>query len=290
MGKTGKKSTGFWAAARQMLERYYIHDVARMTAALTYYLLFAVFPLLIFISMVLGALALDVEGIVRMLETLVPPAVVSVIRSYLEYVSGNTSRQLMWFCLVFSIWFPMRATGCLMQSMRRAYGFDEPENILKAQVSTLLFSVGLIVTIVVSALLSVAGRRVLNFVSQLVALPDGFTAAWGYLRFALMALLAALMLSALHMLALGRRMTLRQILPGVGMSVVSWLLVSLAFSYYVEHFAHYTELYGSIATIVVSLLWLYMSGAVLILGGELNGTLLHMYPKHFSWTWNGKGT
>ena len=51
--------------------------------------------------------------------------------------------------------------------------------------------------------------------------------------------------------------------------------LSLAFSYYVENLAHYTQLYGSIATIVVVLLWLYMSGTVLILGGELNAVVLH---------------
>lgn len=290
MDKKEAKRSGFWGVLRRMLERYYIHDVARSAAALTYYLLFAVFPLLIFISMVLGVLALDVEETVGLLDNIIPPEVASVIRSYLEYVNGNTSRQLMWFSLIFSIWFPMRATGCLMQSLRRAYGFDEPDNILKGQASTLFFAVGLIVTIVLSALLTVAGRRVLTFVSQLVALPAGFAAAWGYMRFALMALLVALMLSALHMLALGQRMTWRQIMPGVGMSVLAWVLVSLAFSYYVEHFAHYTELYGSIATIVVSLLWLYMSAVVLILGGELNGTLLSTYPAHFAWTWSKKGS
>lgn len=84
------------------------------------------------------------------------------------------------------------------------------------------------------------------------------------------ALLMFVLVTVLYMLALGRRCPLREVAPGVAVSLTAWMLLSLAFSYYVENLAHYTQLYGSIATIVVVLLWLYMSGTVLILGGELN--------------------
>ena len=108
--------------AADMVLRYYTHDVARDSAALTYYLLFAIFPLLIFISTLLGLLELDVAYITSVLEPLLPADVVDVVRSYLEYVSANQSRQLLWFSLIFSIWFPMRASGCLMHSLRKAFG------------------------------------------------------------------------------------------------------------------------------------------------------------------------
>ena len=106
--------------AADMVLRYYTHDVARDSAALTYYLLFAIFPLLIFISTLLGLLELDVAYITSVLEPLLPADVVDVVRSYLEYVSANQSRQLLWFSLIFSIWFPMRASGCLMHSIPTA--------------------------------------------------------------------------------------------------------------------------------------------------------------------------
>ena len=274
MEKGRKRPLGaFGRVAGRMVIRYYDHDVARDSAALTYYLLFAIFPLLIVLSMLLGALALDVEETVKFLSAIVPPQVLGIVRSYLDYVSGNTSRQLLWFCVVFSIWFPMRATSCLMHSVRKAYGCEPPKSIWHTQLRTLAFAILLIVTIALTALLSVAGRRVVQFVSRLVTLPEGLLSGWNYLRFAVMALIMAAMLAALHMLAVGRRMPLHQVLPGIGGSLAAWMLLSAAFSYYVENFAHYTELYGSIATIVVALLWLYMSAQVQIMGAELNGTL-----------------
>ena len=267
--------TGFGRLAGDMIRRYYVHDVARDSAALTYYLLFAIFPLLIFVSTLLGVLELDIASITAVLAPILPSDVVDIIRTYLEYVAANQSRQLLWFSLVFSIWFPMRSTGCLMHSLRKAFGRSAPENILLGQLRTLLFTIWMIFVIGLTLALVVVGRRALYFLSGFLPLSETFISVWGYLRFIILGLVMAISLGILYQLALGQRRPLREVLPGVGSSLAAWLLLSMAFSYYVENMARYAQLYGSIATIVVVLLWLYMSGQVLILGAELSTSLIH---------------
>ena len=267
--------TGFGRLAGDMIRRYYVHDVARDSAALTYYLLFAIFPLLIFVSTLLGVLELDLASITAVLAPILPSDVVDIIRTYLEYVAANQSRQLLWFSLVFSIWFPMRSTGCLMHSLRKAFGRSAPENILLGQLRTLLFTIWMIFVIGLTLALVVVGRRALYFLSGFLPLSETFISVWGYLRFIILGLVMAISLGILYQLALGQRRPLREVLPGVGSSLAAWLLLSMAFSYYVENVARYAQLYGSIATIVVVLLWLYMSGQVLILGAELSASLIH---------------
>lgn len=267
--------TGFGRLAGDMIRRYYVHDVARDSAALTYYLLFAIFPLLIFVSTLLGVLELDIASITAVLAPILPSDVVDIIRTYLEYVAANQSRQLLWFSLVFSIWFPMRSTGCLMHSLRKAFGRSAPENILLGQLHTLLFTIWMIFVIGLTLALVVVGRRALYFLSGFLPLSETFISVWGYLRFIILGLVMAISLGILYQLALGQRRPLREVLPGVGSSLAAWLLLSMAFSYYVENMARYAQLYGSIATIVVVLLWLYMSGQVLILGAELSAALIH---------------
>ena len=267
--------TGFGRLAGDMIRRYYVHDVARDSAALTYYLLFAIFPLLIFVSTLLGVLELDIASITAVLAPILPSYVVNIIRTYLEYVAANQSRQLLWFSLVFSIWFPMRSTGCLMHSLRKAFGRSAPENILLGQLRTLLFTIWMIFVIGLTLALVVVGRRALYFLSGFLPLSETFISVWGYLRFIILGLVMAISLGILYQLALGQRRPLREVLPGVGSSLAAWLLLSMAFSYYVENMARYAQLYGSIATIVVVLLWLYMSGQVLILGAELSASLIH---------------
>ena len=267
--------TGFGRLAGDMIRRYYVHDVARDSAALTYYLLFAIFPLLIFVSTLLGVLELDIASITAVLAPILPSDVVDIIRTYLEYVAANQSRQLLWFSLVFSIWFPMRSTGCLMHSLRKAFGRSAPENILLGQLRTLLFTIWMIFVIGLTLALVVVGRRALYFLSGFLPLSETFISVWGYLRFIILGLVMAISLGILYQLALGQRRPLREVLPGVGSSLAAWLLLSMAFSYYVENMARSAQLYGSIATIVVVLLWLYMSGQVLILGAELSASLIH---------------
>ena len=265
--------TGFGRLAADMVQRYYAHDVARDSAALTYYLLFAIFPLLIFISTLLGLLELDIAYITSVLEPLFPADVLNVVRSYLEYVSANPSRQLLWFSLVFSIWFPMRASGCLMHSLRKAFGRSAPESLWRSQLRILLFTVWLIVVIAVTLCLVVVGRTVLEFVGRFVSVTEAFITAWSSLRFVVLALVMVVTLVLLYMLSQGQRRPLREVLPGVASSLAAWMVLSMAFSYYVEHVGQYSVLYGSIATVIVVLLWLYMSGQVLILGAEFSAAL-----------------
>jgi len=180
----------------------------------------------------------------------------------------------MWFSLVFSIWFPMRAASCLMHSVRKAMGRGRPKNAVIGTLRNLIITVWLIVVIVVSLVLTTVGRRALAFVSGLVTLPAGFVNLWSSLRFVLLGVAVFSLLVPLYMLAQGERRPLREIVPGVAASLAVWMLLSFAFSYYVEHLARYTQLYGAIAAIVVVLLWLYMSGTIMIMGAEFNGAIL----------------
>lgn len=256
------------------MDRYYAHDVARDSAALTYYLLFAIFPLLVFFSTLVGLMHLDIEGLLDSMSRILPEQVLGIVGSYLEYVSTSPSRQLLVFSLIFSIWFPMRSTSCLMHSVRKAYGMLQPPSLVGGTLRNLAFTLWLIVTIAASIVLTTVGRRALKFVSGLVRISAGFIDLWGTLRFVALGVIMLLVLVPLNMLARGNRCPLREVVPGVLLSMVAWLALSAAFSYYVENVAHYSELYGSIATIVVVLLWLYMTGQVLIMGAEYNGARL----------------
>lgn len=272
--KDWKPKTAVGQVLVQLTRRYYLHGVARDSAALTYYLLFAVFPLLILVSSLLGILELDVEEITRFLLRFVPLDVVNTVEAYLNYVSENSSRQLLWFSLVFSLWFPMRATASLLYSMRKAFGRPQPTNVLFAWLRTLFFTGWLLLSLTLSLTAITVGRRLLTFAGRFVVLPDWLTELWEPLRFVLLGVVMWILISLLYRLAMERKGRWREIAPGVAMSLCAWMFLSLAFSYYVERFAHYTELYGSIAAIVVALLWIYMGANVLILGAELSGVLL----------------
>ena len=259
---------------KNIVQRYFRHDVGRSSAALTYYLIFAAFPLIVFFSTLLGLLDLNFEAVLKTLEQILPDEVEQIIRSYFNYVQENQSGKLMAFSLVFSIWFPMRASSCLMRSVQRAFGPQYQKSGFRVQLRTLLFTVWLVGTLSASAVLLMVGRRALRWVNRYIRLPLGLADLWNPLRFVILAFLLFMTLAVLYMVALGERRPLRDVSAGIVVSLAAWMGLSALFSYYVEHIATYSQLYGSIATVVVTLLWLYMSGTVIIMGAELNAVLV----------------
>ena len=109
-----------------MIQRYLRHNVGIQSAALAFYLLFTLFPLMIFVSALLGLLDLNVAGILEALREILPLEILEFIGVYLTYVGENPSPQLLLFGLFFSLYFPMRATNALMRSVRTAYHLGPP--------------------------------------------------------------------------------------------------------------------------------------------------------------------
>ncbi len=230
-----------------MVRRYFDHHVGRDSAALTYYLLFALFPLLIFLSNLVGIMSVDISGFLHEIRAFIPQEALDIIEQYLIYVGRDSSPRLLWFSLIFSIYFPYRAASSLLGSVRRAYGEHRPTQFLRYQVKLLIYTLSLILMIVLSIGLSVVGGRVLNYVSShlsaYITLSDGFIRLWSSLRFV-------------------------------------WLVLSFLFSYYVENIARYSVIYGTLGAVIVLLLWLYLASVMLIMGAEFNSVLMVLRKQH----------
>lgn len=231
----------FFRGTALFVRRYFDHRVARDSAALTYYLLFAMFPLLIFLSNLVGFFAVDIEGFLRQLGTIIPAEVLDLLIQYLRYVSRVSSRTLMTFSLIFSIWFPMRAANALLLSVRKAYGMGRPTQFLRHQAKVFLYTICLILTILLSLVLVTVGRSVLNLCADYfhfsAILTDGFIELWSTLRFVFLGCIVFLALAVLYGLAQETR-SVHYVWPGVLFSLTAWMVLSLLFSLYVENAAN----------------------------------------------------
>lgn len=269
----------FLKGAYLMVRRYFDHHVGRDSAALTYYLLFALFPLMIFLSNLVGMMSFDISQFLKGLHTIMPQEALDIIEQYLTYVSRDSSRQLLWFSLVFSIYFPYRAASALMGSVRRAYGEKAPTNFLRYQIKLLLYTLSLILIIIISIALTVVGERVLSLVSDYIGnyitipLSDRTIHLWSILRFALLGGIVFFPIALMYGLAQESR-KMNRIWPGVIFSMAMWLALSYLFSYYVENIARYSVIYGTLGAVIVLLLWLYLASMMLIMGAEFNSVLM----------------
>lgn len=264
---------------RLLVSNFFEHDVGKNAAALAYYLLFALFPILIFLSNVLGLLRLDITSVIQVLQRILPEDIIGLVESYLEHISHTSSQTLLWFALIFSIWFPMRAAKGLMDDVRLAYHLEKPENPITYTIRQLAYTIVLLLVIGLTLLFSTLGKQVLGYINYLI--PESamhisvyFIEIWQYLRFIPMALLMYAALGTLYAASLDKRQSIKDILPGIAVAMTSWMIVSVGFSFYVENFANYSVIYGTLGAVIVLLMWLYMTAVILILGAELNAAML----------------
>ncbi len=266
-------------ALQLLVQNFFEHNVGKSAAALAYDLLFALFPLLIFVSNLLGLLDLDTNATGQYLMRFLPRDIVELIQTYLEYVSHTSSQVLLWFALVFSICFPMRASKGLMDDVRLAYRLGKPLHPISYTIRQLVYTLVLLLAITLTLLLSTFGKQVLSYINgflpeNVVKLSDYFIGLWQYLRFVPAGILMFAALGTLYAAALDNRQPMKAIMPGIFVALFSWMVVSVGFSFYVENFSNYSIIYGALGAVIMLLMWLYMTAMILILGAELNAALM----------------
>lgn len=278
LGAKGAKRNRTRKVLGLLARNFYAHEVGKNAAALAYYLLFALFPLLIFASNLFGLIDFDVETVTQALQRFLPNDIVGLAETYLDHVSNTSSQVLLWFSLVFLIWFPMRAIKGLMDDVRLAYHLGKPQNPVYYTIRQFIYTVLFLIVLALTLLLSTLGRHVVSSIKELllkdsVQIPDYLLGVWQYVRFLPVAVLMFVVLGSLYAVSLDERPAIKTILPGIFAALVSWLAVSVAFSIYAENFANYSVIYGTLGAVIVLMMWLYMTAIILILGAEFNAAL-----------------
>lgn len=244
------------------------------SAALAFYLLFAAFPFLIFISALIGLLHLDVAAMLHVAGEFLPQEILDLMEMYLCYVGESSSLRLLAFGLVFSVYFPMRAANALVCSVRTAYHLGQPRATMHHWIKLLFYTLLLITAIALTLTLLSVSDWLLAYGVAHFRLPTVVARLWTALRFPLVAVVGYFALVLLYALAQDAPCPWRNIWPGALAALTVWLAVSWGYNLYVEHVAHYSVLYGSIGAVMVLLIWLNITAVILIMGAEWNGVLL----------------
>ena len=265
----------FFYLVKRMIYRYFSDGIPQAAAELSYFLLFSMFPLLMFVNSILAQLDITLEGITPVLEML-PKSLQRLITGYLAQLSGTPSFSPMLIGIGLTLYFLSRAVRSMMRTVNDIYHVEVTRGMVKDVLISLGITAGFLISVVCSFVLVVAGRTLLRLLPQAFPIPQaaldvthdaGF---WGMIAF----IFAFLML--FNRIVPNLHLKFREVWPGALFSLVAWILVSWAFSFYVDNMARYSVLYGSLGTIIVLMLWLYIVSMLLLMGPQLNHTLVVM--------------
>ena len=271
-----KKRKGWQKVILLTIQGYFDNKVVRNAAAMTYYLLFAMFPFFIFVTSLLGLLHLPTLTLDGQITRFLPEDVVAFLNLAIEHITKSSNNALLTFGLVFSVWFPLRAVSNLMEAINDIYGEEKSGS---HSIRTAILTALTIVLTPAMLLLLLLGERVLGFVGEYIPISAEFITGWSRMRFVPMAAALLFMLSAVYFFSPSKIQKVRYILPGAILSMGVWMLFSLIFSYYVDHMGRYSIIYGSIGVIIALLVWMDWSMIAMLMGAVFNVALKITYDK-----------
>ncbi len=272
----GRRS--WWQVLRRAVKEYRADDLSDWAAALTYYAILSLFPALL---VLVSGLRLFGQSTVRTvtdnLGAVAPGAVRSILTGAVDNIekgASSTAGVLVVVSVLGALWSASGYVAAFMRASNAIYDVPEGRPIWKK------LPVRLGVTIVTGVLVSASvlavvftGRLAEQF-GRLIGLGHQAVLVWNIVKWPVLALLISLVFAILYWAAPNARQGgFRWVSPGGLLAVVIWLVGSGGFALYVAHFSSYNKTYGSIAAIIIFLVWLYLTNTAVLLGAELNAEL-----------------
>ncbi|MGZ5436153.1 MAG: YihY/virulence factor BrkB family protein [Pyrinomonadaceae bacterium] len=252
-------------------------DVFGDAAKLAYYFLLALFPLLIFltsaIGMIVGGTSMR-HTLFQYLARVMPSSASQLIDSTMLEVTNSSSAGKLSFGLLLALWLASNGMGAITEALNTAYDVEETRAWWKRQLAAVLLTVGLSVLIIAALALVIGGGRLADYLAAVFGFGSAFTWVWKILQWplALASILSAFALIYYFAPDL-RDHDWKWITPGSVIGVALWLLASFGLKSYLHFFNTYSATYGSLGAVIILMLWLYLTGLAVLIGGEVNAEI-----------------
>lgn len=282
------KKNRFFGFVIDLIQRYDQDGVSRSAAGVAYHLFFTLFPMLLLGNSLLSMFNIDLHQLVDRWQMVIPVDFLNIATEYLDYLDSLHSDSMLWTGFLLTLLGLASCLNCLLHAVGRAYRLENVKRPIYA--IAVIFSFFMLATFYLLLILAVIGNELLTLLESWIPwLPQQLSVVMELFRFAFLPLYLLLMLTLFYHMLQGRhRQRIGQSLPGALLAVAGIFLATLGFSFYVANFSRYSLLYGSIGTVMMLLLWLYLIALLLILGGEVNHLLIQR-RRDRSWAeWNDR--
>jgi membrane protein len=253
--------------------------IPSIAAETAYYFFFSLFPLLLFLTPLLGLVGNGqqlMESMLARLSSTMPPDTLALLRRVLqEIITSSGGAGIMSIGVLLAGWSGSQIFGSLMDSLNIAYDVSETRPWWKKQllrIGALLVAGGIML---VATFVFLDGERVTHWVAATLGFGEAGIVVWNVLQVLLAVCLLIATGVALFKLLPNVQQRWSHVIVASTVSTILWLAATLIFRLYVQHFGSYNKTYGTIGGVIVLLTWMYYSMFVLLVGGELASELHH---------------
>ncbi|MDD4541716.1 MAG: YihY/virulence factor BrkB family protein [Eubacteriales bacterium] len=273
-----------WVQAwKDRLQRFFSLKVGINSAATAFYLLFSLFPLIVFVFSLLElldpGLATRFQAAIPRMGIVVPEAILEILQNFLDSVQHSSSVSVLSVTAIGLLWAASRGVGSIVASLNKIYHSESKYNIiLRRFLGIIAIFVSSILLIVILVLLAF-NRLLINYLQEWISLPDFILkdefdifanlAAWIVLSF---------IFAVIFSLLKRQRSYFRHTLLASVLTALGWIIISYGLSYFISNQSNYYLMYGSITGIIFLMLWLYLAVYIMMIGAFIHAELIRKHP------------
>lgn len=266
------------ALGKTVLSEIQEDDIFGRSAQLAYYFLLALFPLLLFLTSVIGILLGSGTGLrhslFNYLSQVLPGSAFQLVDSTMYEVSTASSGGKVTFGIIAALWAASNGMGAITQALNIAYDVKESRPWWKQRLTAVGLTVGLSILVISALVLILYGGRLAVHLAAQYGFGEVFVVTWKIAQWPLALAFMLLSFALVYYLAPDvHEQKWVWVTPGSVTGVVLWLLVSFGFKLYLHFFDSYSKTYGTLGAVIVLMLWLYFTGAAILIGGEVNSEI-----------------
>jgi membrane protein len=244
-------------------------------AVLSFYFQISLFPLLLFLTALLGLFAQYGSDLRRdllsYLSTIAPRSASALIYTTLDEVTEGSSGGKLSFGFILALLTATNGMVAIIEALNAAYHVREARSWWKTRLVALVLTIALAVLIVTALVIVIGGEQVGFTIARAVGMGSAFMFAWAILQWPIVIAFVFWAFALVYYFAPNlREQKLRWVLPGMIVGVALWFLVSFAFRFYLRYFNTYSAIYGSLGAVIILMLWFYLTGLSILVGGEVN--------------------
>jgi membrane protein len=273
----GNRHGGSWrAAAGRSVQEFRADTLQDRAAALTYYSIQAIFPGLLVLVSLLGLLGRSAtQPLITNLTAAAPSATRQIILNAVTHLqrSHAAAGLLAIVGIILGVWSASSYVAAFMRAANAIYDVPEGRPAWKTMPIRLGITLVLIVLLVASAVIVVVTGGLARHVGQVLGVGTAAITAWDIAKWPVLLIMVSVMLALLYWASPNARRGFRFISPGAMAAILVWLVASGLFAAYVANFGHYNKVYGSIAGLIIFLVWMWISNIAILLGAEFNAEI-----------------
>lgn len=261
---------------KEMFYRVMYDEISLLSANLSYYFILSLFPMLIVALALTPYFKIDQQFLLEKIQSYAPGDLGDYLFDMISEVLNNKNNTIITVGIVFTLWSASSGIYGIIIAFNNAFRVRDGRIWIVTKLISVILTALFLVGMFVALALIVFGKQLTYILFHKFNLDEGYYNLWSVLNYSLPLLFIFLIFVFLYTMGPNLKLKAISIIPGALFATISWIIVSKLFGYYIDHFSSYIKTYGTIGAFMAFVLWLYITGYILIIGAEINA-IFHNY-------------